>query len=279
MSHKVLLFVVLIVSLAAFSQTGAGNQPSNSGQTGVNTNPTQTIPVGNGLSWAGGAVGYYGEGPVSGTLLSTPTATFDSPLPTAGISIAGRAGISDLNPVNTAVQSTLNSSTLVFSNVPPDMATATISPATAAVSSGRPTTDMGPSFFSNQIGAMRNDNPSLGEIAAHYQSLQPQGLRTYTNADVRPPKNFAADEGTVLASNMPPVLSQPGTSAARASSNRPSVAAQENSTQGAENTEQSESKNTSQNDRLPATSTVLPLLALLGITSSGVGLLFRRRRA
>jgi hypothetical protein len=177
------------------------------------------------------------------------------------------------------VQSTLNSSTLVFSNVPPDMATATVSPATAAVSSGRPTTDMGPSFFSNQIGAMRNDNPSLGEIAAHYKSLQPQGLRTYTNADVRPPKNTANNEGSMLASNMPPVLGQSGTSAASASSTRPSAATQGAATQSAPNTQQSEPQNTSQNDRLPAASTVLPLLALLGITSSGIGILFRRRRA
>src|SRR5947209_8676786 len=49
----------------------------------------------------------------SGGTLSTPTATFAAPAPTAGISDSGRAGISDSNPVNTGLQSTLGNSTLV----------------------------------------------------------------------------------------------------------------------------------------------------------------------
>lgn len=272
MSYKVLLFSVLLASLAAFGQTGASNQSSNPGQSW--SNPAQPVPVGNGLSVTGGTAGYYGEGPVSGTLLGTPTATFDSPAPTAGISNAGRAGISNLNPVNTAVQSSLSSSTMVFSNVPPDMSTA-VSPATSATSSERATSDLGPSFFSNQFGATPNNNQSLGEIAAHYQSLQPQGLRTYTNADVRPPKNIGASDNSVMAANMPPALGQSGTSTIQTSNIRPSAATPAAPVKTGESTEQGDSH--SSQTELPATATTLPLLAFLGITSIGIGLLLRRK--
>lgn len=272
MSYKVLLFLLLGMSLIAAGQTGTGNQPVSSPQTWNNTSG-QSVPLGNGLGSTSGTAGYYGEGAAGGTLLSTPTATFDSPAPTAGISNTGRAGISDASPVNPAVQSTLGGSTLVYSNVPADMAMPG-SPATAAVSPERAKTDLGPSFYSTQVGTIRNEGPSLGEIATHYQQLQPvQGLRTYTNADVRPTNNRLGNENSVLAANMPPVLGQSGTSSASPSGARSSPPAQT-----AETSTGTEAPNAATNDRLPATFTFLPLLTLLGVTSSGLGLLLRKRR-
>lgn len=260
MSHKVLLVSVLALSLVAFGQTGAVNQPTTSQP------QTQPIPAGGGLGVTGGTVGYYGEGvAVSGPLLTTPTASFDSPLPTAGISDAGRAGISDSTPINAGVQTTLNSSTLVYSSVGTEGAT-TVNPATSAVTERG--LDLGPSFFSENIGAGEANGPSLAEIADRYRSLQgTQTLKTYTNADVRPPRTAAAEEERLLAANRPPGLPAAPTQAAASNTQTP---------QNAGNTTQAQSA--TGNERLPASASPLPLLGLLGLMSTGAGLWLRGTR-
>jgi hypothetical protein len=267
MSHKVLLVSLLVVSFAAFAQTGAVNQPSTPGQ--VSISPNQPVPIGNGLGTAGGTVGYYGEGPIGGVLLTTPTATFDSPAPTAGISNAGRAGISNSSPANVVVESTLNPSTLVYSNVQPEIV-APASPATAAVGPERQVNDLGPSYFSNELGGAVSNGPNLGEVAAYYKNLPPpRNLRTYTNADIRPPANFSNGGNSVLAANMPPALPQSGAASTRTS------ATTQNPIQSGGNTERSESQGSNQNQQLPASASILPLLALFGLMSTGLGLVVR----
>src|SRR5215470_5913295 len=108
MAGKVLVVSILSISLAAFGQTSApSSQDTNSNSS------TQTVlaPTTGGTAWTG-------VGPAGGVLLSTPSATFDSPQPTAGISVAGRAGISNSTPVNAGLQSTLSPSSMVYVYTP-----------------------------------------------------------------------------------------------------------------------------------------------------------------
>src|SRR5205807_8093519 len=140
-----------------------------------------------------------------GAVLSTPTATCAAPAPTAGISDSGRAGISDFNPVNTGVQSTLGNSTLVLTSAAP------VNPRmfnTAALTSGRLINDLGPSVFIGSVDST-TASLSLGEIAAKYKSRQGmQNARTITNADVEKLLGSSANTGNpgsaIVASNMPP---------------------------------------------------------------------------
>ncbi len=272
MSCKVLLLAVLTLSVLAFGQAGARPdsampQPSSPNATAPSGN---RFGVGNSLAWYGGTVGYYGEGAAGGVLLTTPTASFDSPMPTAGISDAGRAGISNFNPVNTSVQSSEGSPTLVYTNIQPEIP-ATVNPATSAVSAQPQAADYGPSYFSNEGGGRAEavSSLSLAEIAERYRDAQgTQTVRTYTNASVRPAGNVADAENVLLARNAPPALPQ-GTAGAgptETASNRPSSALP----QGANGAGQPEQK--SQSAQLPASATVLPLLGLVGLMSVGLGL-------
>lgn len=274
MPLKVLVVAMVFVSLLAFGQAGAGNNPVVQPVVTMPAIPN-TVPIGNGLGSTAGTVGYYGDGLAGGAVLSTPSATFESMQPTAGISNAGRAGISNLNPVNTAVQSSLNNSTVVYSNVgvytnnieTEAEAPAGASPATSAVSP-----DYGASFFSNEVGANGRNLSSLGEIAARYRDLQgTRTVRTYTNADIRPPETFE----TALAANRPPVLPQTGSSTSpqiASASPGSSTNAWQSQEQGANTAAQP------QQTELPASSTMLPLLGLLGLASAGIGFLLRGRR-
>lgn len=277
MPRKVLLISMLVVCLGAFGQTSAdssNSQPAIPSQTETPTSPNtigttypaQSFPLGNGLGWSGGTVGYYGEGPAGGALLSTPTASFDSPPPTAGISMAGRAGISDSSPVSSVLQSSATTSTLVYTNIAPEIA-AGVSPATSAVSSVKPAYDLGPSFFSNQIG-QNGGIPSgitLAQVADRYRAMATTAsLRTYTNADVRPARTTAEAENALLASNKPPVFPQ-----AMATTPRPSASTAV-PVETAQNS-QNQAPVGRQNE-LPASASPLPLLGLMGLISLGLGM-------
>lgn len=259
MFYKVLLVSFLAVSLTAFGQTGAVNQPT--------TSQTPLQPAGSGLSSTGGTVGYYGEGvAVGGPLLTTPTASFDSPLPTAGISDAGRAGISDSTPINAGVQTTLNSSTLVYSSAGAE-GPSSLSPATSAVTSEPRSGDLGPSFFSEKIGPGEASGPSLAEIADRYRNQGTQTVRTYTNADVRPAQTVATEEERLLAANRSPSLPQAGGASQTQASASNAQVSQTSTNQPAQPP--------SGNERLPASASPLPLLGLIGLMSTGVGLWLR----
>jgi hypothetical protein len=264
-------------------------------------------------------------GGVSGSgVISTPTATFAAPAPTAGISDAGRAGISADTTTNPGLSSTLDTSTtVVYTNAAPiNPRGANVS--SAANSSGRMINDLGPSYFSNSV----NDGSSavsLGEVAAQLKSTRgTANARMLTNEDVQ--KMVANDTGVTVARNMPPLGpgaavqggaqvtasqtagsqaagaatgTQANTQAAQSSAaNQQSptgTAGQQSANASSANTGQStnaqtaegsttpqinqqQSNDTQGRSRLPATSTFLPLLGLLGIVSGGLGILFRKFR-
>src|ERR1051326_4539985 len=146
--------------------------------------------------------GFVGTGAVGSGVLSTPGGSFASPAPTAGISNAGRAGITATTPMNTGVQSSLENSTVVYTNG------AHVNPggvniSTAATTSGRLFNDMGPSFYSDAVGESAN-TVSLGEVAAKFKAAKAAvNARTLTNDDVQ--KMVSDKTGVTMAKNMPPL--------------------------------------------------------------------------
>ena len=281
------------------SQTdvGAPTIPQTMGGPAGNSGNTQANPANlnnpNGLNGGGFVTGGTTGG---GVILSTPTASFDSPQPTAGISNAGRAGISNSTPLNTGLQNTLNPSTVVYSNYSEILAGG-ISPAIAAVNAANeagsseigPANDLGLSYYNDSIWALVVNSRSLAEVAAFYKTQANAQHRTYTNADV-PRENAGRLGNSVLAANTPPPLPQGST--AQGSTAAPSQATQQpaqnaqpqetqSQTAGTATTPQiNQPKSTNENEAgsLPATSTLLPLLGLLGIASGGIGMWYRRHR-
>ena len=280
MFRKLLLVSILSASLTAFGQTGASPDQDNANANQQPNQPAQgTVPP------ATGGTAWTGIGPTGGVLLSTPSASFSSPQPTAGISLAGRAGISNSTPTNTGLESTVTPSTLVYVyNSGANAATpASESPAMEAVSSAR-ATDFVPSSSVTSFGAApAGTTLSLAEVAATYKARQgTQTLRTYTNADV-PRENAGLLTNVTLASNQPPAPPQSAAtqpSAPATTQQQPSTSPQpETSTQSSatDNSQPGDNQSGDENKQLPASSTLLPLLGLLGIASAGVGTWYRRR--
>jgi hypothetical protein len=145
--------------------------------------------------------GFVGGGVAGSGVLATPSGTFASPAPTAGISDAGRAGISANTPANTGVQSTLENSTVVYINESP-INPAPVNTSSAGSSSERLIHDMGPSYFSNTVGG--GSTASLGEVAARIKAAHGSAnARMLTNDDVQ--KMVSSNSGVTVAKNMPPL--------------------------------------------------------------------------
>jgi hypothetical protein len=156
---------------------------------------------------------------------------------------------------------------------------------------------------------------SLGDIAAKYKSSRPQNIRTYTNADAQRLSDTinvrGANLNPVSAQSAPPTPAQtqvaqtqtysgvtaPPATPQLSASARPSPAIREEATQntqssatasdreqGATTPQASEPSSSAQNNdqqtgnRLPASSTLLPLFGLLGIASGAIGVWLTRYR-
>jgi len=314
MFHKFLLTAFLSTSLALVGQT---------------VTPGPGVQVTNGY-----VIGPNGNGQVAAS-----TVTFASPAPTAGISEAGIAGISDHAPIQQGVQSTLGPSTVVYTTAPPTVfytsQPAASSSVTSQVTPESAVNDLGASFYSGAASAAgsapgMNASLSLGEVAAQNKSRNgAQRARSYTNADVqklisrngngnvmeaanRAPSGVPAPEQNTQASNSVVASPQNSNSNPAASSDQNathqpmngsspqvtpasqaenSVSEQDSRAQGTASNDaqqnagttpqmrQTQPRDTQENGRqLPATSTMLPLLGLIGLASSGAGLWYRRSR-
>ena len=239
--------------------------------------------------------------PTGGALLSTPVATFASPQTTVGISTADRAGISMSPPINPAAVAAAPSPTAVVYGSQAPAATEA-APAAAqgqegapAETGGRAINDMGPSSFAGAatVGAApQQPVASLGEVAARYKARQSQNVRTYTNADAQ--RLSGGVNAPQAATTQPPPAAppqQPAMTPQVSSGGRPSPATglvQGAPPQGAE----SEAATTPQvnqpqarpgskeeeGQRLPATSSFLPLLGMLGLATGGIGLWLKKFR-
>jgi len=241
----------------------------------------------------------------------TPSASFPNPVPAAGISNAGRAGIS--NQTN-GVENT---------NAPSSPATIVSTPGASLSEpvnqNEPPTTDLGSSTFvrgpadasvANTRGASDASGVStisLAEVSSRYKAEKgTRNAKVLSNEDVQAMLNNKS--GVTMAKNMPPLGSgaleqgtqdqstgsQSSTQSAQstqqppqnavgpqggtpppAASGQPAGVSAENSTTPQINQKQ-QSNDTQGSGRLPATATFLPLFGLLGLVSGGIGLWFRK---
>ena len=116
---------------------------------------------------------------------TTPTASFATHTPMAGISNQGRAGISSNIEFAEGASSTLTPPELVYQN-------ATIwsvpeTPETPAVAQQPQEetrlVDLGPSSFVGGSASEKKTGISLGEVAAQYKTMSRKNVRVFTNTD------------------------------------------------------------------------------------------------
>src|SRR5437763_5206603 len=179
MSLRFFFSAFLFTSLAVIGQTVSNG-----------TSSSTSIPPGPGLQGNSG----YVIGPIGNGQVAASTVTFASPAPTAGISEAGIAGISDHTPLPQGVQSTLGASTVVYSSASPTVFYANQS-ATYAVAGPEAgpeisVSDLSPSVYAgtntSAPASTTNASLSLGEVAAQNKSRNgAQRAHSYTNADVQ----------------------------------------------------------------------------------------------
>src|SRR6478609_964251 len=279
MPRKILFTAALVISIAAFGQ-------------GQSTNPpTSPAPV---------------NGPFGGPILVTPSASFPSPAPAAGISDAGRAGISietnSTAPVEAVAGTSGTTPVTTTAGGESNSALPTESGNTAA-------NDLMPSTSASSVSeAAAPGTASLAEISSRYKAEKgARNARVLGNDDVE--KMLANKGGVTMAKNMPPLGpgaleqgGQPqaaGTQTAATSSGSQSAPANQQAatpppaasagqsaapdTSAENSTTPRVNQNQQSNDaqgsrRLPATAGFLPLLGLLGLASGGIGFWFRKFR-
>src|SRR6478609_7848302 len=283
MPRKILFTAALIISTAVFGQSQSTNPP------------TSPAPV---------------NGPFGGPILVTPSASFSTPAPAAGISDAGRAGISietnSAAPVEAVAGTSGTTPVTTTAGGESNSALPTESGNTAA-------NDLMPSTSASSVSeAAAPGTASLAEISSRYKAERgARNARVLGNDDVE--KMLANKGGVTMAKNMPPLGpgaleqgGQPQTAGAQtagtqtaatsggrqsASANQqaatPSVSSQGQSTAPDTSAENSTTPRVNQNQqsndaqgsrRLPATAGFLPLLGLLGLASGGIGFWFRKFR-
>jgi len=283
MPRKIFFTAALVISIAAFGQGQSTNPPSS------------TAPV---------------NGPFGGPILATPSASFPSPAPAAGISDAGRAGIS-IETNSTAPAEALAGT----SGTAPVTTTAggESNSALPTESGNTAANDLMPSTSASSVSeAAAPGAASLAEISSRYKAEKgTRNARVLGNDDVE--KMLANKGGVTMAKNMPPLGpgameqgGQPQTAGAQSAGTPPAAtsggpqsasAKQQAATPPVSSPGQSTGPDTSaensttprvnqnqqSNDaqgsrRLPATAGFLPLLGLLGLASGGIGFWFRKFR-
>ena len=278
MPRKMLLTAALVISTAVFGQ-------------GQSTNPsTSPAPV---------------NGPFGGPILVTPSASFPNPAPAAGISDAGRAGISIETNSTAPVEAVGTSGTTSV----PATAGGESNNALTTESGNTAASDLMPSTSASGVSEIAAPGAvSLAEISTRYKAEKgARTARVLGNDDVE--KMLANKRGVTMAKNMPPLGpgtieqgGQPQTAGAQiaatpsgpqsASANQqagtpPPASSQGQSTASDTSAENSTTPRVNQNQqsndaqgsrRLPATAGFLPLLGLLGLASGGIGFCFLKFR-
>jgi hypothetical protein len=278
MARTFLLLTALAASLSLCAQQPMSpNQAPGVPQNVISVNPPPTVLV------VGG--GLYGP-----SVFMAPTANFATPQLPAGASVGG-AGISLNNPVYLGVTSTLGPAPLVYEGGQPGYAympggASAGAGVEAAAPSGRLINEMGPSYYAEAVPPP--PTVSLGEVAASYRATSPHPVRVYVNAEGQQLERTFVVTGAAIASNVipetvvvqqnvpqsPPAETQaPQAQAPQRPENQPPAANTMPQLPPAPPAETKQEPN-----RLPATATLLPLLGLLGLLSSGLGLWFLRMK-
>jgi hypothetical protein len=277
MPRKILFTAALVISTAVFGQGQSTYQS------------TSPAPV---------------NGPFGGPILVTPSASFPNPAPAAGISDAGRAGITiETNSTGPVEAVTVTSGT---TSVP---VTAGGESNSALTTENTAANDLMPSTSASGVSETAAPGAvSLAEISGRYKAEKgARNARVLGNDDVE--RMLANKSGVTMAKNMPPLGpgtieqgGQPQTAGAQtaatpsgpqsASANQQAGTPPPASSQGqsaasdtsAENSttprvNQNQQSNDAQGSRrLPATAGFLPLLGLLGLASGGIGFCFLKFR-
>jgi hypothetical protein len=270
---------------------------------GQTTNPSTTTPPVN--------------GPFGGPILVTPSAGFPNPVPTAGISDAGRAGISNATNEVETTTAPASPSTIVTTPSASLPASTNEIPANNPGVSQTPANDLGNSSF---VGGPSEESGSgtmgVAEVSSRYKAekgtrnakILSNNAKILSNEDVQ--AMLEHKSGVTMAKNMPP-LEQNGQAAEAQNATQSAQSTQQtkglmnqgqiasgqtgtpppapggqaaNSSASAENSttpqiNQNQQSNDAQGSRrLPATATFLPLLGLLGLVSGGIGFWFRKFR-
>ena len=286
MFRRVLLVAMIATSLAVVGQDQGAPAGGAQGATQVYQTPVYVpapSPVVGGYytGYYGGYGGYYG--------ITTPNATFTAPQPTAGISLADRSGISSTTPLATGVQSTMAPTTLVYTNVQPVSPPAPEMAAIPVTAPPAPVANLVPSYYAGAGGISAAPAPgaavSLGEVAAQYKTQTPQNVRTYTNADVEQMNATRKVGGIDVSARLGAPTGAPQPEASQPSAAQPPSAAAQGEAQAAAGTQPTTPQvgkpqpgEKAPVKELPATSTLLPLLGILGLAGGGIGLIFRRYR-
>ena len=256
------------------------------------------------------------NGPFGGPILVTPSAGFPNPVPTAGISDAGRAGISSAtNAIETATAPASPATIVTTPSASLPESTNEIPTNTSGVSQA-PATDLGnSSFVGGPSDASAPATIGVAEVSSRYKAEKgARNAKVLSNEDVQ--AMLERKSGVTMAKNMPPLgpgaleqnaqatEAQPATQSAQstqqtnastsqqgqiastqtrtpptapAGQSADTSASAENSTTPQINQNQ-QSNDTQGSRRLPATATFLPLLGLLGLVSGGIGFWFRKFR-
>lgn len=289
MARSIFLPAVLAASISLGAQQPMSpNQAQGVPQNVISVNPPPTVLV------VGG--GLYGP-----SVFMTPTANFATPQPAAGATqtgmVPGTAGISLNTPVYLGVTSTLGPAPLVYEGGQAGYAYmpggAGAGPPTETTAAARLINDMGPSYYAGTVvpgaytGSVAPVTPavSLGEVAASYRAVAPHPVRVYANAEAEQLERTFVVTGAAIASNVIPqnvVVPQSlpaATQAPQAQAPQPPQGQEMAANTPPPLTPPPQAETRQEPSRLPATSTLLPLLGLLGLVSTGLGLwLLRVRR-
>ena len=171
--------ILLIAGLAMFSAV------SGQGQT---TNPSATAtPV---------------NGPFGGPILVTPSAGFPNPLPVAGISDAGRAGISNATNGNDVRTGAANPGTVLGT---PNASSSEPTASSPEVTDQTPTADLGTStLVQGASDASGASAISLAEVSSRYKAEKgTRNAKVLSNEDVQ--AMLTNKSGVTMAKNMPPL--------------------------------------------------------------------------
>ena len=249
---------------------------------------------------AGSSVVVVGQG--GAPILTTPSVAFGTVPATPGISLSDRTGISNTTPTAALIPSSSETYPIYSPNVP-TMAGQPLPEETGetVATTGRLINDLGPSEYAGAGYAGTPAGPgalggamvaSLGEIAAKYKTSRPQNIRTYTNADaerlnamnvrgvnVTPAaaENAQTTQAQGQAAPAAPPATAPQLAGVRPS---PGIPAQAGATTPQLSQPSSARQNsTEQRNRLPANSTLLPLVGVLGLGCGALGLWLRKHFA
>jgi hypothetical protein len=224
--------ILLIAGLAMLAAVSGQGQTANPSST--------TAPV---------------NGPFGGPILTTPSAGFPNPVPTAGISDAGRAGISNAtNGIETT--NTPSSPETIVTTPSVSLSESTNQPAANELETSQPPATSQPAVndlgVSTSVrGVSEESGPgaiSLAEVSSRYKAEKgTRNARVLSNEDVQAMLNNK--NGVTVAKNMPPL--GPGS---LLQSGQAQQAGSQSATQNAQSTPQGQNAANSQGGTPPPAS-------------------------